>query len=51
MKQFAYDLNLLFHRSDVRVIIVLATLVLYIIGAGAPDAGGGVGMGGGMPHP
>lgn len=47
MKQFVYDLNLLAHRGNFRVLFVLATVVLYIIGAAAPDAGGGVGMGGG----
>lgn len=47
MKQLAYDLNLFIQRKDIRVVFVLATIVLYVIGAGAPDAGGGVGMGGG----
>jgi hypothetical protein len=47
MKQLALNLSLFVHRSDVRVVFVLTTIVLYIIGAGAPDASGGVGMGGG----
>jgi hypothetical protein len=44
MKQFAYDFSLLVQRRNIRVAVLLVTIVLYIIGAGAPDAAGGVGM-------
>jgi hypothetical protein len=44
MKKLTAQLTLLATRSDTRVIFFMLTIALYIIAAGAPDAGGGVGL-------
>jgi hypothetical protein len=44
MKNLKTELTLLAGRRDARTIFVLITIVLYIISAGAPDAGGGIGL-------
>jgi hypothetical protein len=44
MKNFMNELKVLVGRSDARAIFVFVTIVLYIISAGAPDAGGGIGL-------
>lgn len=44
MKNLKTELTLLAGRRDARAIFLFVTLVLYIISAGAPDAGGGIGL-------
>jgi hypothetical protein len=44
MKTLKTELALFVARTDVRSIFVLATIALFIIGAGAPDASGGIGL-------
>jgi hypothetical protein len=44
MKNLKSEMTLLVGRRDVRTIFIFVTLVLYIISAGAPDAGGGIGL-------
>lgn len=44
MKQLANDFSLLINHRNIRVVFVLVTIVLYVIGVKAPDAGGGIGM-------
>lgn len=44
MNKFYMTLASFAARSDVRVLLTLATLAMFILSAGAPDAGGGVGM-------
>jgi hypothetical protein len=44
MKNLTAKFALLAGRSDTRAIIILVTMALYIISAGAPDAGGGIGL-------
>jgi hypothetical protein len=44
MKKLTAELTLLAARRDTRVIFFLLTVAMYIIAAGAPDCGGGVGL-------
>jgi hypothetical protein len=44
MKKLTAELTLLAARRDTRTIFFLLTIALYILAAGAPDAGGGVGL-------
>jgi hypothetical protein len=44
MKKLTAELTLLAARRDTRVIFFMLTIALYIIAAGAPDCGGGVGL-------
>lgn len=44
MKRLQTEWVLLASRRDTRLIFFLATIALYIISAGAPDAVGGVGL-------
>ena len=44
MKNMQTELILLAGRRDIRAIFIFVTIVLYIISAGAPDAGGGIGL-------
>ncbi len=44
MKNLKTELALLAGRRDTRAIFLFVTIVLYIISAGAPDAGGGIGL-------
>jgi hypothetical protein len=44
MNKLSLKLSFLAARSDVRVLILLATVAMFILSAGAPDASGGVGM-------
>jgi hypothetical protein len=44
MKKLQSELVLLASRRDARLIFFLATIALYIVAAGAPDAVGGVGF-------
>ncbi len=44
MKKLTAELKLLATRRDARLIFFLVTVTLYMLAAGAPDAGGGVGL-------
>jgi hypothetical protein len=44
MKNVIRDLKLNLHKLpavDIRLVIFVVTLVMFVVGAGAPDAGGG----------
>ena len=45
MKNIARDLKIQISKVspvDVRLVLFVLTLVLFVLGAGAPDAGGGI---------
>jgi hypothetical protein len=46
MERFIHELNLNLGKLDqrhARLLLVILTLVLFVLGAGAPGAGGGIG--------
>ncbi len=44
MKRLSAELTLLATRRDARLIFFFVTVTMFILAAGAPDAGGGVGL-------
>lgn len=47
MENIVRELNLTIIKLDpryIRLIIVLVTLILFVLGAGAPGTGGGIGI-------
>jgi hypothetical protein len=44
MKKLSAEVTLLASRRDARLIFFIITVTMFILAAGAPDAGGGVGL-------